>query len=208
MEKEFVKKTVLTGALFLLLAMVLVNYKPEMTGFSIFDGTSAKQIGMGLLFLAAVTLLFIMLNKGKTKEVIKNILGAAAILIGVYAASTLIPSADMLIAALSLTFGIMALIWVWRAKNAFSMGSQLRDFTGSFLSCLVAVLIFSLYDNAIAIFSLDSSWAYGKYVLITIAYINFAVTAYKMRKLGDVFGFSEQSLKIKKAMKARMQRTR
>ena len=208
MEKEFVKKTVLTGALFLLLAMVLVNYKPEMTGFSIFDGAGAKQMGIGLLSLAAVTLLFIMLNRGKTKEVIKNIIGSAAILIGIYATSTLIPSADILIAALSLTFGVMALIWVWRAKNAFSIGSQLRDFTGSFLSCLVAVLIFSLYDNTIAIFNLDSKWAYGKYVLITIAYINFVVTAYKMRKLGNVFGFSEQGLKIKNAMKTKMQRTR
>lgn len=208
MEKEFVKKTVLTGALFLFLAIILVNYKPEMTGFSILNGASAKQTGIGLLSLAAVTLLFIILNKGKTKEIIKNILGAAAIVLGIYATSALIPSADILIAALSLTFGIMALIWVWKAKNAFSIGSQLRDFTGSFLSCLVAVLIFSLYDNVLAIFNLGSNWAYGKYALITIAYINFALTAYKMRKLGDVFGFSEQSLRVKKAMKAKMQRTR
>ncbi len=203
MKKKFIKKTVLIGALFFLLAVTLVNYKPELTGLSVFDSAAAKQTGIGLLVLAGITLLFIMLNKGSAKETIKNVFGAAAILIGIYAASALLPSIDIFIVALSLTFGVMALIWVWKAKNAFSAGSQLRDFTGSFLSCLVAVLMFSLYDNAIAIFSLDAKWIYGKYALITIAYINFVYTSYKMRKLGDVFGFSEQGARIKKAIRTR-----
>lgn len=201
MEKEFIHKASLVATLFLFFALSLITLKPEVTGFFLFEGVNQSQIGIGMITMAVVLFIFIFINRGNPKEIFKNILGAIAIYVGIYAVTKVIPSLNLLIGTLSLTFGLMAIIWVWKAKNAFSKGSALRDFSGTFFSCLISILMFSLFDTALAVFSLGGIWIYGKYALITIAYINFVYAAHKMRNLGSVFGFSEQSKKITKMLK-------
>ena len=201
MEKGFIRKTGIVATIFLFFVLSLMTLHPEITGFFLFEGQSVNQLGVGMVTMAIILFVFIFINKGKTKEIIKNIIGAVAIYIGIYAVTKIIPSLDLIIGTLSLTFGLMAIIWVWKAKNAFSKGSALRDFSGAFFSCLVSILLFSIFDSASTLLHLGEMWKYVKYALITIAYINFVYAAYKIRNLGTVFGFSEQSTKIKKALK-------
>ncbi len=203
MEKEFIRKVGIIATVFIFFVLSLMTLRPEITGFFLFEGKDTSQVGVGMITMAIILLMFIFINKGKLKEILKNIIGVLAIYIGIYTVTKIIPNLDLLIGTLSLTFGLMAIIWAWKAKKAFSKGSSLRDFSAAFASCLISILLYSLYDSALSIWELKGFWVYGKYALITIAYINFVYAAYKMRNLGTVFGFAEQTKVIKKALKSK-----
>lgn len=208
MEHEFMRKVGIIATVFLFFVLSLMTLKPGVTGFFLFEGQNVSQLGVGMITMAIILFIFFFINKGSTKEVMKNIIGAIAIYVGIYTVTRIVPSLDLIIAVLSLTFGLMAIIWVWRAKNSFSKGSSLKDFSAAFFACLISILLFSLLDNALTIFELGGVWLYAKYALMTIAYINFVYAAYKMRNLGTTFGFSEQSIRVRKALDAKMKKIR
>ncbi len=101
----------------------------------------------------------------------------------------------------SLSFGITALFFTFKARSILSHGSSLRDYTTSFALCLMFILFFSIWDMLIDLFQWEKGLIYPKYFFITIAYFVFVYTSYRIFNLGKEFGFSEQASKIKKAMK-------
>lgn len=124
-----------------------------------------------------------------------------AIIIGVVAVVKLIADAELIVNALSLTFGVTAMIWVFKARNSLSKGSSLRTLTTHFLFTLIFVLCFSFWSLADKMLSLNLVYGetvvFIEYLFISLAYIAFVGTAYRIRKLGHEFGFGFQSKEIK-----------
>ncbi len=132
--------------------------------------------------------------------IIEFVSALIAIIVGLVTVIKLIADAELIVNALSLTFGVTAVIWVFKARHSLSKGSSLRTLTTHFLFTLVFVLCFSFWSLADKMLSLELT--YGKnvvfieYLFISLAYITFVGTAYRIRKLGHEFGFSTQSEEI------------
>ncbi|MDP2907226.1 MAG: hypothetical protein Q8O03_04765 [Nanoarchaeota archaeon] len=123
-----------------------------------------------------------------------------AIIVGVVTVVKLIGDAELIVNALSLTFGVTAIIWVFKARKSLSKGSSLRSLTTNFLFILIFILCFSFWSLVVKMLGLEQ--AYGEvvvlveYMFISFAYITIVGTAYKIRKLGHEFGFTTQSKEI------------
>lgn len=135
------------------------------------------------------------------KEILKIIFALVGILAGVIAIIKIVGTPSLTIAFMSLTFGIMAIIWTSMAHNSLSPGSSLRSYTGYFLVCLILVMLFSIWDGVVKVFNLTGNWLYTEYVFLTLAYIVFATAANKIYHLGKEFGFQKEAAKIKDVMK-------
>lgn len=137
------------------------------------------------------------------KEILKIIFACIAIVAGIAAITKILGNAELIIAFMSLTFGILAIIWTLMAHNSLSPGSSLRSYTGYFLACLILILVSSVWSSALKIFSLKGFSHYVGYLFVTLAYLVFVVAAHKIYYLGKEFGFQREASKIKEAMKGR-----
>src|SRR3989338_2964379 len=111
---------------------------------------------------------------------------------------------------MSLTFGVMAVIWTVKARKNLSLGSSLRSFTTIFLYCLIFIITFSVWQSLANIFAwkevIDVRAMYPTYAFISLAYIFFVLAAYKILMLGKEFGFQVESTNIKKLIKKKKKR--
>lgn len=119
-----------------------------------------------------------------------------AVLFGVFAMISFVPVVELAIGFLSLTFGIVAIIWTYRAKTSLSKGTELRDYTNYFLFSLLFIVLFSVWDTLIFLFRWEGPLVYPKYFLITIAYLIFVFAGYKILYVGRMFGFQQQVKKM------------
>ncbi|MBL7100563.1 MAG: hypothetical protein ISS23_01270 [Nanoarchaeota archaeon] len=131
--------------------------------------------------------------------------GLITIIIGIIAVIKLIADAELIVSALSLTFGVTALIWVFKARRSLSKGSSLKELTTHFLLIVIFVLCFSFWNVLIKMLALKDIYGdtiiFLQYLFISFAYIAFVGAAYKIRKIGQEFGFSPQAKNIKKIIK-------
>ena len=139
------------------------------------------------------------------KEQGKILTALLAVLFGVFALIRFIPDVELTIGFLSLTFGLTAIFWTYRAKTSLSEGTSLRDYTNYFLWSLIFIVLFLVWDTLIKLFNWQGALVYPKYFLITIAYLIFFFTGYKILYLGKQFGFRDQVARmgIKKGKKAK-----
>ena len=151
----------------------------------------------------AILLFFIYLNRGNIMQLGKNLISTLAILSGLYALFKYVRDVELISAMLTLTFGVWAIIWTLNARSVLSKGSTIRRYTTSFLSCLLLVLIYSLWDISIALFNLTGWIVYVKHIIIIFVYTTFVFTAYRIYKIGKEFGFAEESSRIKKILSLR-----
>lgn len=131
--------------------------------------------------------------------------GVLTIIIGVITVVRLLVDAEIVIGALSLTFGITALLWIFKARTSLSKGSSLKELTTHFLFTVIFILCFSFWNIAVKILFLESIYGeiviFIQYLFISFAYITFVGAAYKIRKMGQEFGFNFQVKNIKKIIK-------
>ncbi|MBT4539470.1 hypothetical protein HOI26_04090 [Candidatus Woesearchaeota archaeon] len=120
-----------------------------------------------------------------------------AVLFGVLALIFLLPVAELTIGFLSLTFGIVAIMWTVRARNNLSVGTSLRSYTSYFLLSLIFIVLFSIWDILIFLFQWQGGLIYPRYFLITFSYLVFTFASYKILYLGKQFGFQPQVKKMK-----------
>ncbi|HLC98882.1 MAG TPA: hypothetical protein VJC00_02640 [Candidatus Nanoarchaeia archaeon] len=139
-------------------------------------------------------------------ETLKIIFATVAILAGIASIIIVLGNAEYIIASLSLTFGVLAIIWTLTAHGSLSPGSSLRSYTAYFLACLVFVLIYSVWNNAITIFNITGYLSYLEYLFVTIAYLLFVSAAYKIYSIGKEFGFQKEAGKIKMVMEKKKNR--
>lgn len=128
-----------------------------------------------------------------------------AIIVGIVAVIKLVGNAELILSTLSLTFGIMALIWVIKARGRLSKGSSLRGLATNFMFTLIFILCFSFWGIGVNMLLLKDVYgdiiAFPQYMLLSFAYIAFVGAAYKMMKMGEEFGFNIESKKIERLIK-------
>jgi hypothetical protein len=126
------------------------------------------------------------------KEYGQLLTAALSILFGLFALIRFIPDANLAIGFVSLTFGVLAIIWAARARSSLSAGTTLREYTTYFLISLICIVLYSLWDTILVLSNLSGVYLIPKYILVTIAYLVFVFTSYKILKMGKIFGFSDQ----------------
>ncbi len=144
------------------------------------------------------------MEKGRSKL----LTALLAVLFGVFALITFVPTVELAIGFLSLTFGLVAIIWTYRAKISLSEGTSLRDYTSYFLYSLIFIVLFSVWDTLIFLFQWEGWLIYPKYFLITTSYLIFVFTGYKILYLGKQFGFQTQvkKMNLKKVKKEEVEK--
>lgn len=137
-------------------------------------------------------------------KALKYIFAVIAILSGLFAIINIIKAPELILGIISLTIGITAIIWVLRARSVLSPKSSLRSYTTHFLLTLLFVLLYSIWSTLHKLlFWSDSSpyLIYPEYLFITLAYIVFLFSAYKILYLGKEFGFQSEAREIEKIIK-------
>ena len=119
-----------------------------------------------------------------------------AVFFGVFALIAFVPRVDLIIGFLSLTFGVLGIIWALRAKFSLSKGTMLRDYANYFLFSLIFIVAYSFWDTLVVLFEWKGALVYPKFFLITVAYLIFVFAAYKILHLGRQFGFKPQVKKM------------
>ena len=128
-----------------------------------------------------------------------------AVLFGVFALIKFVPIIELAIGFLTLTFGVLAIIWAYRAKTSLSPGTMLRDYTNFFLLSLICIVLVSVWETLIFLFQWTGYLVYPKYFLLTISYLIFVFASYKILHLGKQFGFQAQvqSMNLKRPVSKR-----
>ena len=141
----------------------------------------------------------------------KIITAVIAVLFGLFAIVKIIKVPELIVGLISLTFGITAIIAVYRARSVLSPQSSLRIYTTYFLFSLVFVLLFSIWHslNKLLLWEeINPLLIYPEYIFISIAYIIFAISAYKILYLGKEFGFQSEAKEIAKVIKEKKNKKR
>lgn len=144
-------------------------------------------------------------------KTLRIILAIIAILCGLFAIIKIVREPELVVGLISLTFGIMAIIWVIRARSSLSPQSSLRNYTTHFLLSLVFILLFSIWHmlNKMLLWEQKNVYlVYPEYFFITIAYIVFVISAYKILYLGKEFGFQAEAKNIARIIKEKKKRNK
>ena len=208
MDKELLGKIGVLVVGFLLFVGFMSVSDNNITGYAIGINASPSTINIGfaLIILAMIIFLIYFMTGGNAKEIFKTLLGSFSIFAGFYLINKLVKDPNILIAILSLTFGVMAMIWVLNAHSVLSKGSSLRSYTTSFFFCLLFIVLFSIYDTLISVLDIQPPYIYIKHILITVSYIIFVNTSYRMYKIGKEFGFSSVGKEITKQVQSNVKK--
>ncbi len=137
------------------------------------------------------------------KEFIAATIWLFGITLSIIAIFAILGDIKLSVGVLSLTLGILAIIWVSIARKSLSPGSSLRTYTTYFLLSLIFVMLFSLWNIADEIFHFKSFLSYVGYIFIAASYTIFLRAAYQILSIGKEFGFQTQAMRIKSAMEER-----
>jgi hypothetical protein len=148
------------------------------------------------------------------KKELGTILGFVAIAGGLTAIFRLVVDTEVAIGFVTISFGILAMIWTSMAISSLSKGSSLRKHTINFLFCLVFILLFTIWHTLSKLFrwreTVNEFMLYPGYLFITVAFLIFVVTSYQILSMGQEFGFGQQAKRIddviKEKKKARKKR--
>ncbi len=138
------------------------------------------------------------------KKGLGTVLGLIAIAAGLVAIFRIVLDTEVAIGFVTMSFGILAIIWTSMAITSLSKGSSLRRHTINFLFCLVFILLFSIWHTISKLFgwreTINEFMLYPGYIFITAAFLIFVITAYQILTLGQEFGFETQAKDIKAIM--------
>lgn len=138
------------------------------------------------------------------KRILGTLLGLIAVVAGLLAIFKIIPDTEIAVGFVTMSFGILAIIWTSMAITSLSKGSSLRRHTTNFLFCLIFILMFSIWHTISKLFgwrkTINDLMLYPGYLFIILAFMIFVVTAYQILVMGKEFGFRNQAAKIKNMM--------
>jgi len=141
-----------------------------------------------------------------------TLLGLIAIAAGLVAIFRLVVDTEIAVGFVTISFGILAIIWTSMAISSLSSGSSLRRHTINFLLCLVFVLLFSIWHTLSKLFkwreTVNEYMLYPGYLFLTMAFLIFVVTAYQILTMGKEFGFGQQAREIKKVIEKKKKKKR
>lgn len=141
----------------------------------------------------------------KIKKGVKIIGAFVAVIFGLLAIFKIVLSTEIAVGFITISFGVLAVIWTSTAYKSLSKGSALKRHTGNFLLCLVFILLFAIWHTLSVLFewrkTLNEILLYPGYAFITFAFLIFVISSYQVLMMGKEFGFGEQALKIEKRIK-------
>ncbi len=144
------------------------------------------------------------------KKSIGTILGFIGVAAGLIAIFRIVVDTEVAIGFVTISFGVLAIIWTSMAINSLSKGSSLRKHTSNFLLCLIFVLLFSMWHTLSKLLrwreTVNEVMLYPGYLFITLAFLIFVVTSYQILTMGKEFGFEKQAKEIKKIMEKNKKR--
>jgi len=137
----------------------------------------------------------------KKLSIVIALLGIVAGLVSIF---IIVPDTEVAIGFVTISFGIMAIIWTSLALGALSKGSSLKKHTSYFLLCLIFILLFAIWHTMSKLFgwreTLNEYWLYPSYLFITLAFLIFVITSYQTYTMGQELGFGKQAKTIRKVM--------
>jgi len=132
------------------------------------------------------------------------ILGFLAVFAGLIAIFRIVNDTEIAIGFITMTFGVLAIIWTSMAISSLSKGSSLRKQTIYFLISLIFILSFIIWHTISKILgwreTINEYMLYPGYIFITLAFLIFVITSFHILKVGQEFGFVDKGEKIKKSM--------
>ncbi len=134
----------------------------------------------------------------KINIMVKVILVLIAIATAIYILFSIIRSLEIITGTISLSIGVLAIIWTLIAKYSLSPKSTLRLFANSFLACLIALIVLSFIKLIAFMTEYSKNLIYVEYILTTIVYLFFLISAYYILTIGRQFGFQSKAFQIKK----------
>lgn len=141
----------------------------------------------------------------RMKKKLGVVIAFIAILSGLIAIFKLIANVEVAIGFVTISFGILAVIWTSMAVKSSSKGSALRNYTTNFLLCLIFILLFAIWNTFSILFkwreSLNELMLYPSYIFVTLAFLTFVWSSYQILMIGKEFGFGAQASRIEKRIK-------
>ena len=138
------------------------------------------------------------------KKSLTILLAILAIAAGLIAIFRIVADTEVAIGFVTLSFGVLAIIWTSMARTSLSKGSMLRKHTTNFLFCLIFILLFSIWHTLSKLLNwretVNEIMMYPGYIFLILAFMVFVITAYQVLSLGKEFGFEKEAKKIEKAM--------
>lgn len=135
------------------------------------------------------------------KKILATIIGIIAIIAGIYTIFKISPTKDFAINFLTVSFGLLALIWAFKAYRSLAPNSSLRSYALLFALALTFIVMHRVLI-VISIFLTFGAWYnYLNYLIIVIGYLLFVASSYKILAIGKEFGFAESTIIIKEALK-------
>ena len=135
-----------------------------------------------------------------------------AIASGLVAIFKIVVDIEIALGFVTLSFGVLAIIWTTMAVRSLSKGSTLRTHTRNFLLCLIFILLFSIWHTLGNIFhwrsSLNEMLLYPGYVFLIIAFLIFVYTSFHILKMGKEFGFQGEAQKIVKIIEEKKRKAK
>jgi hypothetical protein len=146
------------------------------------------------------------------KAGLSTVIGFIAIAAGLTAIFRLVVDTEIAVGFVTISFGVLAIIWTCMAIGSLSKGSTLRRHTINFLLCLIFVLLFSIWHTLSKLFrwreTVNEFMLYPGYLFITMAFLIFVITAYQILTMGQEFGFGQQASRIKNVIKEKKKKKR
>lgn len=141
------------------------------------------------------------------KSCLGTLLELIAVIAGLIAVFRVVVDTEIAIGFVTISFGVLAIIWTSMAITSLSKGSSLRKHTINFLFCLVFILLSSIWHTLSKLFewreTVNELMLYPGYLFSTLAFIIFVMTAYQILTIGKEFGFKPQAKEIEMVMKKR-----
>ncbi len=141
------------------------------------------------------------------KRGLGTVLAFIAVAGGLIAIFRIVVDTEIAIGFVTISFGVLAIIWTSTAISSLSEGSSLRKHTTNFLFCLLFILLFSIWHTISKLFkwreTLNEVMLYPGYLFITLAFLIFVITSYQILTMGKEFGFQKQAKEIEKIIETK-----
>lgn len=145
------------------------------------------------------------------KKSLGTLLGLIAVAAGLITIFRIVVDTEIAIGFVTISFGILAIIWTSMAITSLSKGSSLRKHTTHFLFCLIFIVLFSIWHTISKLFkwreTVNELMLYPAYLFVTVAFLIFVLTAYQILKIGKEFGFEKQAKEIEKIIQKKKKKT-
>jgi predicted neutral ceramidase superfamily lipid hydrolase len=141
------------------------------------------------------------------KRLIGSIVGLVGVIFGLIAIFKIIQEPEIATGFITLSFGILAIIWTAVATKSLSKGSSLKQYTINYLACIIFIVLYTFWNTLGFLLGwkqqASSLLIYPSYIFLILAFLVFVSTSYQILSIGKEFGFKSQSKNIEKIINQR-----